>query len=273
MNIFDYFNYRKYLSDFYKHQKVVSAKFSYRYFAQRAGFKSSGLYLDLVNERKNITPALLPKFLKGLNLKEKEAKYFALMVDFTHASTAKAKQEIFEKMLALLPKSIKKLSRDQKEYFSKWYYVATRESLNILNIDENYADLARFLSPRITVPQAKQAIRLLHRLGLIHQSDGFWKPCSQTVSSGSEINALFVHDFQKQMIDLGKEAIVNYNKDKRNISCTTMSISPMGLQRIINKIDDFRREIIEIVRSDEDESVIAHLNIQFFPLSQGDNDE
>ena len=54
----------------------------------------------------------------------------------------------------------------------------------------------------------------------------------------------------------------------RNVSCMTMSVSAQGLERIISKIDLFRKEIVDIVRSDEGESMVCELNIQFFPLSK-----
>ena len=48
----------------------------------------------------------------------------------------------------------------------------------------------------------------------------------------------------------------------------TMSISAQGLERIISKIDLFRKEIVDIIRSDEGESMVCEMNIQFFPLSK-----
>ena len=48
----------------------------------------------------------------------------------------------------------------------------------------------------------------------------------------------------------------------------TMSVSAQGLERIISKIDLFRKEIVDIVRSDEGESMVCEMNIQFFPLSK-----
>ncbi len=268
MNIFGYYNYRKYLQDFYEYRKSVHRHFSYRAFAQKAGYTSSGLYLDLIKGRKSLTDQLVPKFAKALGLSEKEVVYFHLMVDFTHATTPESKQDIFERMSAMLPRSMKTLTRNQKEYFSKWYYVAVRESMGVLNIYENFQDLALFLIPRITVPQAKQAIQLLKDLDLIEVRDGFWRSKNTTISSGSEVDPLMVHQFQKEMIDLGKLAIGHFSRERRNISCTTMSVSPMGLERIIHKIDIFRKEIIEIVRSDEGERMVCQMNIQFFPLSK-----
>ncbi|MFA6835574.1 MAG: TIGR02147 family protein [Fibrobacteraceae bacterium] len=268
MNVFAYYNYRKYLQDYYEYRKSVQRYFSYRAFAKRAGYTSSGFYLDLVKGRKSLTPQMVPKFIAALGLSEKEGRYFRLMVDFTHAEKPESKQIIFDQMSALLPRTTKALSRQQQEYYKEWYYVAVREALSVLNISDNYQDLALFLNPRISVPQAKQSIALLFNLGLIEKVDGFWRSVNKSIASGREIPALFVHDFQKNMIDLGKAAIDHYSTERRNVSCTTMSVSPMGLERIIHKIDMFRKEVVDIVRSDDKESMVCELNIQFFPLSK-----
>ena len=148
--------------------------------------------------------------------------------------------------------------------------MVVREALAVLNVNEkNIQELALFLNPKITLPQAKQSIQLLLTLGLIEKAeDGFYRSVNKAISNGSEIAPLFVHQFQKQMIDLGKNALDHYSTERRNVSCMTMSVSAQGLERIISKIDLFRKEVVDIVRSDEGESMVCEMNIQFFPLSK-----
>ena len=98
--------------------------------------------------------------------------------------------------------------------------------------------------------------------------DGFYRSVNKTVTSGKEISPLFVHQFQKQMIDLGKEALDRYTTARRNVSTTTMSVSAAGLERIIRKIDMFQKEILDIVTSDSGETMLCELNVQFFPISK-----
>lgn len=269
MNVYAYYNYRKYLQDYYEYRKSVQKYFSYRSFAKKAGYSSSGFYLDLIRGRKSLTPQMVPKFIAALGLNEREGRYFQLMVDFTHATSASSKQQIFDQMSSLLPRTVKTLTKNQQEYYSKWYYVAVREALAVLDIsDKNIQELALFLNPKISLPQAKQAIQLLKDLGLIELTDGYYRSINKTISSGRDIAPLFVHQFQKQMIDLGKDALDHYSTERRNVSCTTMSVSAEGLERIIRKIDMFRKEVLDIVRSDSGESMICELNVQFFPLSK-----
>ena len=269
MNIFAYYNYRKYLQDYYEYRKSLQRYFSYRSFAQKAGYSSSGYYLDLVRGRKSLTPQMVPKFIAALGLNEKEGRYFKLMVDFTHAQSVESKQQIFDQMSSLLPKAVKALTKNQQEYYAKWYHVAVREALSVLNINEgNLQELAWFLNPKISVPQAKQSLQLLLDLGLIEKVDGFYRSVNKTVTSGKEISPLFVHQFQKQMIDRGKEALDRYTTARRNVSTTTMSVSAAGLERIIRKIDMFQKEILDIVTSDSGETMLCELNVQFFPISK-----
>ena len=212
---------------------------------------------------------MVPKFIAALGLNEKEGRYFRLMVDFTHAQSVESKQQIFDQMSALLPKAVKALTKNQQEYYAKWYHVAVREALSVLDINEgNLQELAWFLNPKISVPQAKQSLQLLLDLGLIEKENGFYRSVNKTVTSGKEISPLFVHPFQHQMIDLGKEALDRYTTARRNVSTTTMSVSAAGLERIIRKIDMFQKEILDIVTSDSGETMLCELNVQFFPISK-----
>ena len=180
----------------------------------------------------------------------------------------KREAQIHESALVKRHEDELRMKQEQVDYYKDWYNVAVREALSVLNISDNYQDLAFFMNPRITVPQAKRAIKLLSDLGLIEKENGFWRSVNKTITSGREIPAFIVHKFQKEMMDLGKAAVDNYSTERRNVSCTTMSVSPQGLERIIHKIDAFRKEVVDIVRSDDGESMIYELNIQFFPLSK-----
>lgn len=274
MNIFDYFNYRPYLADFYRHRKALNRNFSYRLFARKAGFNSSGLYKALETGKQNLTAALLPKFSKAMDHGQKEAEYFALMVAFTHAKTAAAKQEAFDRMLALLPRKIQRLRQHQADYYREWYYVAVREALSVIDVTEEVQtreiqDLAAFLNPPLKPAQARQALKVLQGLDLVRRNEaGFLKPSSPLISSGPDVDPFVVRRFQKEMMALAAEALERHDRDVRNISTATLSISGGGMERIRRKMDQLREEIMEIARSDEEEDRVYQFNLQFFPLSR-----
>ncbi|MGL1904476.1 MAG: TIGR02147 family protein [Fibrobacterales bacterium] len=267
MNIFGYYNYRTYLKDFYEQRKSVNTSFSYRVFTKEAGLNSPSVYVDILKGRRNMTLPLLEQFSVGLQLDEREKKYFQNMMRFTNAKTAEAKQESFEDMSQMLPSNTRKLTMDQRRYFEKWYHLAVRESLAILNIDTNYEKIAWFLSPKVSLAKIKQTMELLIDLDLIEMVDGYWRSKNKVVQ-GDHIDPFTIHNTQKQFIELSKECLDHFSKEKRNISNITLSTSQMGVERINRKIDMFRNELLEMVQSDSEENQIYQFNVQFFPLSK-----
>ena len=269
VSIFDYFDYRIYLDEYYIARKAVDSKFSYRYFAMKAGYNSSGLYSSVVQGKVNLTENTIPKFVKALNLSETEASYFELMIQFTHAQTAKAKQDVFEDMLPFLPPKSRHLAEDHKEYYSKWYITAVHQILDVYDFVDDFEDLSRFLIPNISVEQAKSAILVLKSLELIEQNEGScWKSKDHSILGGGDVGKAFIHEFQREMIDLGKESLNRFSKERRNISTMTLSLSREGRDRILQKASSFQKDLVEIARSDSNENQIFQLNLQFFPLSQ-----
>lgn len=267
--IFEFFDYRKYLEAYYRNRKRENSRFSYRSFAQKAGFTSSGLYLALVQGRQNLTEALLPKFIRGLGLKEKEEQYFSHLMEFTHAINGKTKQHYFEKMLPLMPLAIKRPISDQKEYYSCWYYVAVRESLSILNIRNDYVSLAQFLSPSIKPMEARKAVKVLASLGLIKKTQqGYWKSVDTTLLSGAEMGPWVIRSFQAEMMERAKQSLELHPKEKREISTSTFSISATGLERVQVTLKSIQKKVMAIVQSDSKEDRVYQLNMQLFPLSE-----
>ncbi len=267
MNIFGYYNYRTFLKDYYEYRKSKNPSFSYRAFVTKAGLKSSGIYLDIVRGRRRLTINSLQSFGGAMKLDEKELRYFTLMMQFTDAKTHEAKQNIFEEMTAMLPKSKRKVTRAQRAYYENWYVIALREALSVINVDTNYQDLASFLNPRVSVAKVKHSMNLLQELDLIEKSTGFWRSKNGRIE-GDHIDTLTMHNLQKQFIELSKESLNTFTKEKRNISGTTMSISEEGIARMIHKIDAFRSEAHELIVSDTNENQVYQLNVQFYPLSK-----
>ena len=269
IDIFEYFDYRLFLRDYYDARKADERNFSYRWFAQRAGFNSSGLYSSIVRGKVNLTDNTIPKFAAAMKLEPNEEAYFRLMVDFTHATTPEGRQEIFDRMFPLMPERIRRAHLGQREYYSDWRYAAVHHALSVLEVRDDYAELARFFDPPMSIAEARHAVELLESIGLAKRAPtGIWESTTKTLMGGAEIGVDLVRNYQASLIDEGKRALREIPKEKRQISTTTFSVSPEGKQRILKKLADVQREIFEIVKSDSGENAVCQLNIQFFPLTR-----
>jgi len=268
ISIFAYFNYRDYLRDYFVHRKSLNRRFSHRAFARKAGYNSSGLYLLLVSGKQNLTRSLIPKFASALELNQRESEYLGHLADFTHGKSAAEKQEAFDRMIGLLPPSIRNIGREQRDYYRSWHNVAVRETLSVLDVGDDFRTLAEFINPPLKVSQVKEAIKLLDSLGLIRKNPaGFWKATDASLASTPELGVVTIRRFQKEMMELGKVALDRFDREERNVSSSTLSLSKQGLERLSLKIDGFLREISELARSDENEDRVYQFNVQLFPLT------
>ena len=80
-DLFDYFDYREYLHDYYLFHKKKNSAYSYRLFARKAKLGSPN-YLKLVvdGKRRITTDRTLYQFARGLGLTRDEEKYFRELV-------------------------------------------------------------------------------------------------------------------------------------------------------------------------------------------------
>lgn len=270
VSVYAYLDYRKYLADFYQAKKAANPRYSYRVLSEKAGVASTGYFSEVLSGRRNLTRSKLPRFAAALGLDAAEAAFLALLVAFTDAKTEAAKQAAYERLLENLPVRAQRLKRSQREYFSKWHYVAVREALAVIDVRDDVEALANELRPAITVPQAKAALRLLESLQLIaRDSEGRWRATRDSLlSERDEATALLVRGFQGEMIDLARAALDGVPPDERDISCMTMSVSPDGLALVRARIKECQDRIREIVQADRGEDRVLQFNLQVFPLTR-----
>lgn len=269
ISIFDYFNYRDYLKDYFRLKKQDVPWFSYRHFAKSAGYNSSGLYINLVSGLRNLTPRYYEGFIKALKLNENEANYFLLMVDYTHAVTDQGRQEIFSRMVSFLPSKEKKIRLNQKEFYSSPLNVMVHQALSIFNVSDDFKILVDSLSPKPTLWDVKKSMKVLQELELIQKTpEGFYKPSHKNMVGGKEIGDLYISNFQSNMVDLGKDAHKRFPTKEFRLQITeTISVSKSTAKKIESKVKEMHKEIIQMIISDKEaEEALLQMNLQFFPL-------
>ncbi|NLE02825.1 MAG: TIGR02147 family protein [Fibrobacter sp.] len=275
ISIFEYTDYRKFLLDYQEEQKKSNPAFSHRYFAQKAGFSSSGLFSNIITGRRNLTHSLIKSFSKAMKLHKKEGDYFEAMVLFNQAKSLEDKNLYYQRMLQLLPVKTEVINRERHEFYSHWWYSAIRELLYFDPFKDDYVSLAKKLDPPIRPDQAKKAIVTLESLGIIKKdSNGFYRQTSQMLTTGKDfVHSLQVANFQSETISLSLRSLEQHQKDCRNISTLTLTVSPESLQQINKEIESVQNRILKIVESDESVNSVYQINFQIFPLTKPDGDE
>jgi uncharacterized protein (TIGR02147 family) len=272
-DIFAYTDYRKFLADYYTEHKGAKPGFSYQAFANRAGFPNRGFLYNVIAGGKSLSRSGAIKLSQAMNLGPAEADYFENLVSFTQAKILKERNYFFDKLNAIKSSrpgsaAVREVRKEQHDFYSTWYIGAIRSLIDMHPFRDNYNRLAKAVYPPIRPTEARKAVALLQKLGMIKKGrDGTFAIAEKTITAGREIAQLGISNFQRQTTELALKAIQDLPKDKRNISGLTMGISRKTYETVCGEIAAFQSKLQALAERDNDADNVYQLNFHFFPLS------
>ena len=230
-DVFQYSDHREFLGVYHDYLRTQDPKYSHRFIAYQVGAASSGWFANVVAGRIGLTRANLFRVAKLLRLRSQEREYLCLLLDFSTAETLEEKNAYAEKMLSLKGLKAHTLTRDQFAFYSKWYISAIRELLFIYDFSDNYAALAGMLNPAITVAEARKAVAVLTRLGLIERTAiGRFRPSAPIIRKDPQFKGLHWANLMRAKIGLSLEAIERFPAHQRDISEVYAPLSSDGFE-------------------------------------------
>ncbi len=271
INIFEYQNYRVYLKDYYNEEKKNKKYFSYRYFSNKAGINASAFLYYVIQNKRNLTKKSATKISIAIGHSNQEAEYFENLVFFNQAETIKEKAVYYNKIIELRkPVLITEIGEDRYDYYSKWYHSIVREVVTLIDFNGNYKVLSEFLSPKISAKEAKSSIELLEKLGFIEKDDnGLYHQTDNLIKVKPDATQAFIIEkFQIDMLELAIKAYDRIPRKERMSASTTFSISNDTYNLFVLKTREFRKELMEIARLDDNPEQVFQFTFNLFPLSK-----
>jgi uncharacterized protein (TIGR02147 family) len=268
--IFSYIDYREFLKDFYREKKEKTRSFSYRYFAQKAGINSPNFLKQVIESKRNLTNQTIDKFIVALQINEKEACFFRHLVLFNQSKAAVEKQDHYAVMLSMMH-TVKeqRLTADQHEYYNYWYVSVIRELVCLHDFKDDYKKLAATVSPAIGLREARFAVTLLLRLGMLQkQTDGTFRQTESAILSNSEVARMAVRSFNREMLHKAETALDEIPREERNIYGVTVGLSKTCYDVLVAEMAAFRDRVVAIATGDTGSSRVYQMNLQLFPLSK-----
>lgn len=271
--IFNYLNYRDYLSDFYDAEKVHNPKFSYRYFSRRAGYSSPNFLQLVIKGKRGLSSESVERFAKALDLGAKEKKFFSYLVEFNQARTAEEKNKAFEKVAASRRfRQARRIDHAMYTYLSRWYFPAIREMTARVDFQEDVEWIATQLLPNIKPSEVKEALEILLELGLVvRQDDGKLSRGEPSLTTGHEVHSLAIGNYHRQMLQRASESIESVPSELRDLGALTVCIEPSSVPEIKQRIHTFREQLLDRCDRDDTPRVVYQINLQFFPLNHSDD--
>jgi uncharacterized protein (TIGR02147 family) len=268
-SLFEYMNFRDYLRDYYAERKKQHAFYSFRLFAQKAGFASPNFLKLVIDGKRNMSKESAFRFSKALGHTKKEADYFENLIFFNQSKTLEEKNSYLANIMkARKNVDPKKIEQSEYAYYSAWYVPVIRELVAAMDFYEDYKKLGRAVIPAISAIEAEKAVKLLLELGYIRKNGGgHYEQSTIFLTTGSQVRSLAVANFHKSMMELASDSLDRFPAKQRDISCLTLGVSENSLSSIVTRIAEFRRELLDLAGSDPHINKIVQVNFQLFPLS------
>ncbi len=269
LNIFDYLDYRRFLQDFYAKRKEENPAFSYENFARKAGLKSKGMVHDILTGKRQLSKDSLFKVADALVLDEKSLTYFELLVGYGQAKSLKEKSFFFRKLKDQSPRTrIRKIRDDCYEFYSQWYYNTLRELLPLIRFTGNHESLGALLNPPVSAVQARKAVELLLRLGLLEKTRTGFRQVDRLITSGEDVEEMALRDFHLQNMALAAESIDKVPRAERDHSCLIVGFSKGGFETLKTEIQSFRKRVLKMSEEDPKPTRVFHVNFLVFPTTK-----
>ncbi|HSQ40643.1 MAG TPA: TIGR02147 family protein [Fibrobacteraceae bacterium] len=266
MTVFEYDNYRFFLRDFLQGKKLQGL--SVRSFARRCGFSSHSFLIHVLKGERNLRMDSVERLLPALDLEGREALYFRSLVHFNQAKTVQDLERYGSELRLLREKSpFARVRNDQWEYYSQWYLPVLRELAVFAPWGGDYTLLGKWVRPAITARMAREGVELLVRIGLLKKmASGHFSLRDELVSAEGVPGVIF-RDVRGQYLLRAMEASQNLGREDRHVSYAVLGTSRRAFERISQKMDELRIELLESFAKGEPVECVYAVNFQAFPVS------
>ncbi len=270
-DIFEYYDYRKYLLDLVEYERKRTPVFSNRYIVQKAGFKSPTALKHVIDGKRNLSLESANRFATALKIEGIRRHYFLTLVLFNQTTSLEEREKYLNELLELRrTDNPSRLNEEQYDVFSKWYHLAIKELIELPDYKNSSKWIGRVLSPQISANEAADSINLLKRVGLIEKQDGAFRPVNKVLVTDERVRSVKVIEYHRQMIQLGADSITRFRPEEREVSGTTIRVNKEEFRSVVAMVRELRRKLLALAAKSTDGDQIYQLNFQLFPLVNTD---
>jgi uncharacterized protein (TIGR02147 family) len=268
ISVYEYTNFIEFLKDFMEFKKKANKSFSLRSFSRSAGFASVSLMPMLLKGQRKITTDTLHKLIQALKLNKKESEYFESLVYFNQCQDDEQRDHYFEKLRKLRPKTkANEINQSQYDFFTKTFYGVIHQMVLLKDFKEDYEWIAKRIYPTIKPNEVKHAIDIMIYLNLLKRNaEGKLEHTSESITTPEEVGTFEVYQYQYNMINGSKRALVNLPPHMRDITSVMLPVPKTHIKEFKEKIASFREEMVDWINALQTPyEEVYQLNIQLYP--------
>ena len=245
-----------------KRRVGVNPRYSLRAYARHLGL-SPGELSEVLREKRDLSLKSALKVAKAMNLNPVETKQLLHLAQVVKSRKLGTSEQLDRPVLTL---EQKQLTEDTFSLIADWYHFAI---LNLLDL-EGFKWHAGWIAKRLglTPTQAKMAMDLLLRLGIVKQVNGRYKGADDFVLSPAGVPSEAVRSYHRQMLTKAIESLELQATSEREITGVGFAVDTKDLPAIKKEISDFQDQL-SAKYSKGKRREVYFLEIAWFRLTQG----
>ena len=263
LNLFQYHDYRKFLSDYIKEGKTSLRKLS-------KDIKISPSYLSMIiSGSRNINEDNINQLAQKLKFNEQQHTYFKGLVELSDSKDIQKRKLAYKKMRRF--KKYQERNPHEIEtyhYLEKWYYVAIREMTFLKDFKPDPKWIQNKLQKRVSIRAIKEALEFLKEKGFIQIKNKKVSSPNKQLECVGGIYKLSLSTFHNQMLSLAHESIYGVDSQKRNIVGHTLALSESQFEQVKEIMSEALEKIKDIDNKKETNEQIYHISLLSFPLTK-----
>jgi len=248
-------HYSQILWDAFAERRAKNASYSLRAFARQLDISPAALS-QVLSRKRDLSKRNALKVADRLALSPSQTSQLLSQIRGQQADGV----DVEERQL---------LQEDTFKLMSDWYYIAI---LNLAKLADNRSDPAWVASRLdISLPEAKNALIRLERLGFIEVREGKLVRTAVSLTTTNGVASSAIRTYHKQNLKRAEASIDRDLVDLRDLSALTMAVHPDEIPAAKEAIQKFKNEFTKLFGS-KDPTEVYTLAIQLFPVTvQGDS--
>jgi len=267
-SVFEHLDYRNFIQAYYQYKKDVRTSFSYRLFAQQAGFNSPNYVKLIASGSRNLTRINARRIAQACKMKKSELRYFMALVEWNQAKCAEDKETFWLELIKCAPKSeIHILNQSQTQIITRWYIIALLEMIRLKDFKNDPYWISKRFSGHVSPKQVAEAFHILKKEGLVEEINGRLQFTQKIVFAGGDTPSQLIQSFHARNIPVGINKLLTVNVTKREYTASSIAVKEEDIPALKEEIRKFHDKIMQISATQTDADHIYQLNLQFFPLT------
>jgi uncharacterized protein (TIGR02147 family) len=269
-DIYTYDDFRVFLKDAFAAKKEADAAYSYRKFAKDAGILNQGYLLDVVQGKRTLSSPMLVKMATAFGLSEGEREFLELLAAFGQSKKDDERQTIYGEILFRRNRSrFARLSPSLTKYYQDYRYPLVRCAIEASQYRGDAEALGKWLDPPLAPAVIKKIVVELEEWKLVRRNaTGKYEVTSKFVEPPATMGAM-VRRLNREWIVQAAEAPFRFPPAKRHVSTLLLMVGDGTRQKIQERVEAFRKEILDLVEQDKEPASVMQLSLQYFPRTNG----